>query len=345
MTNIFKLAIIFITLLSILTLTACTTQTEKITTEIPAVTSTAVTTAETTIESISVTEEITSTEKITEAIIEESPQPEFKDNYDITDEELLKKFDEADTLFECGQLFFNDGFGNFYSKENETPLQYKDSLLNYFTEDCIDNFLNIYGIADTLDNGLYGNIIEFTINEDDKSYYISQYDMKETDFIRLDITDFSNLSDYDTILAGGQERTDISIMDYEILVKSREENKITLSLIVWHSITECELVPNETILCKLENGNIVYTGVYSGVDKDGNTIVSETELTGTINEAVTEDSYPEYLEKFDFYLLYDENTLYLFDKNTDGSSVTEKINRNEYAQSLSFKDGRLSVVS
>lgn len=41
----------------------------------------------------------------------------------------------------------------------------------------------------------------------------------------------------------------------------------------------------------------------------------------------------------------DENTLYLFDKNTDGSSVTEKINRNEYAQSLSFKDGRLSVVS
>ncbi|MBQ8825846.1 MAG: hypothetical protein IJ007_02000 [Oscillospiraceae bacterium] len=296
-----------IILLSILTLTACTPQTAEITTETSAVTNTAVTTAETTNESTSVTEEITSAEKITEAIIEESPQPAFKDNYDITDEELLEKFDEADTLFERGMIFINDGSGNFYSKENKTPLQYRDRLLNYFTEDCIDSFLSIYGMADTPDNGLYGNIIEFTINEDAKSYYMTQHDKKETDFIRLDITDFSNLSDYDTVLAGGQERTDISIMDYEILIKSREENKITLSLIVWHSVPECELVPNETMLCKLENGNIVYTGVYIGVDKDGNAIISQTELTGTINESVTENSYPEYLEKFDFYLLYDEN--------------------------------------
>ena len=97
-----------ITLLSILTLTACTPQTEKITTETSAVTSTAVTTAETTIESTSVTEEIISTEKITEAIIEESPQPAFKDNYDITDEELLKKFDEAYDLYISEQVYYKN---------------------------------------------------------------------------------------------------------------------------------------------------------------------------------------------------------------------------------------------
>ena len=307
MTNIFKLAIIFITLLSIVTLTACTPQTEKITTETSDVTNTAVTIAETTIESTSVTEEIISTEKITEAIIEESPQPAFKDNYDITDEELLKKFDEAYDLYISGQWYTRNEDGIFLTNKGETVEQVRQKYLNYFTDEYMEAYYDIYGMyfeADSQDDHKAVRFLWYW-NSEEMLHQINHYGETYEDFIKLDIENLDNIAEYDIMNIGGEWTNEITISDTENIIK-RDENKIVFTKTVLHCIPEWDYEPAERYVYDVVDGKPIIIGLSGGLDEQDNRIILETDLAGKVDESITTDSEPYYIKSYEYVLIYDE---------------------------------------
>ncbi|MBQ8827159.1 MAG: hypothetical protein IJ007_08700, partial [Oscillospiraceae bacterium] len=275
-----------ITLLSILILTACTPQTTEFTTIISDITSTAVTATETTIESTSVTEENTSTEKITEAIIEESLQPAFKDNYDITDEELLKKFDEAYDLYISGQWYTRNEDGIFMTNKGETVEQVRQKYLNYFTDEYMEAYYDIYGLHSKADSTDEHKAILFLWywNSEEMLYRISQHGHKYEDFIKLDIENLDNIAEYDIMNIGGCFDTLITVYDTEEIIK-REDNKIILTKTVLH----CTPEQGSGTAYEVINGKPVIQGVHEK-DENGEFYIAETELTGTIDESITADT-------------------------------------------------------
>ncbi|MBQ8826171.1 MAG: hypothetical protein IJ007_03660 [Oscillospiraceae bacterium] len=293
-----------IILLSILTLTACARETEKVMTETSAVTSTAVTTAETTIESISVTEEITSAEKITEAIIEESPQPAFKDNYDITDEELLKKFDEAYALYISEQVYYKNENKIFLTKKGETAEQVRQKYLNYFTEDYMKNYYNIYGKYFEANSSDECKTIRFWVHPGEElDYQINHNGYSIDDFIKCDIeaVDHSaEYAEYDMMVIGGCFDTLITVYDTEEIIK-REDNKIILTKTVLH----CTPEQGNGTAYEVIDGKPVIQGVHEK-DENGEFYIAETELTGTIDESITADTRPYYINSYDYVLIFDE---------------------------------------
>ncbi|MDE6594453.1 MAG: hypothetical protein K2K44_00400 [Oscillospiraceae bacterium] len=214
---------------------------------------------------------------------------------DVTDKQLKELYEYAyETVY--GKEFLKDSNGNFLTKEGKNFDEYKEEFKQTFTDRYADEYFKL---------------------EKGGTYFRGDSQFLELFVLREEnsIDDISVFGGYSGIYVGfGAKGSDLSVRDNELTVTSRSDDKIVLTMTVWHVDPENELKIGEDYAYRLENGNLVIAGKFGGWDDNGNRIVIDDELSGTIAEVPVgsdksefyQKHYTDYLVKYDYNLVLDD---------------------------------------
>lgn len=231
-----------------------------------------------------------------------------------SDDELIEMFNSADKLRTA--FFYNDGKGNFLTDDGETVEQYRERFSQLFTNRFAEEFFEFYGY----DYSYYCSITDevnalwFNLYEDSVNYRIETHGDSWDDYQKLDFDNINSYTEYDAVFIGGGNRgDDISIVNHELRITEKSDDKITLTMTVWHCVPpDYEKKINEDYIYRLENGKLVIEGLFGGWTEDRNAIILDSELAGTIAEDITETSEPNYLVNYEYNMVI-EDGLWKFD--------------------------------
>lgn len=214
---------------------------------------------------------------------------------DITDEQLKKLYEYAYETVR-GKEFLKDSSGSFLTKEGKNLDEYKEEFKQTFTDRYADEYFKLEK------GGTYFR---------DGSQFLELFVLRKEN----SVDDISVFGGYSGIWVGfGDKGSDLSVRDNELTVTSRSDGKIVLTMTVWHVDPENELKIGEDYAYRLENGNLVIAGKFGGWDENGDQIVIDGELSGTIAEVPVGSGisefynkrYKNYLVKYDYDLVLDD---------------------------------------
>jgi len=239
---------------------------------------------------------------------------------DITDDKLKDMYLYAEKIATSSESFIKNTSGKFLNRTGETLVEFKERFEQTFTTNFSDKYFELYA---PIEMSISWDIptLWFCMYEEAVDYFIENNGYSESDFVKLTIDDLSNCKNYEAIQIGGSTKgSDISIRDKELIVTSRSDDKIVLTMTVWHQNPEYENKIGEDYVYHLENGNLVISGKFGGYDTDRKYIVIKDKLTGTIVDVpVGKDKsefystdYVNYLVKYDYNLVFD-NGVWKFD--------------------------------
>lgn len=222
----------------------------------------------------------------------------------ISDAEVIDLFHRAEQYQSQTMAFYNDGNGNFVSKDNKTPVQYYKEFNQVFTDKFTNHFFDLYGRE--VNTKIADKVFEFNLYEEDIDYSTNN-DNNLKKYLKLNIDDFSNFSEYDLIwIGGGSYKNDISIIDNELRIIEKNEDKITLVMTVWHCFPpDREMVVGNDYIYHLENGQLIIDGIFDGFDENENIIINNVD-TGKIASDITSTSRPHYLLEYKYTLIKEE---------------------------------------
>ena len=187
---------------------------------------------------------------------------------DITDDKLKDMYLCAEKLATSSESFVKSTDGKFLNGCGETPLEFKERFEQTFTANFTDKYFELYAPVD-ISMSWDVPTLWFCMHRNDVDYFIENNDYSESDFVKLTIDNMSNCEDYEAIQIGGYTKgSDISIEGNELIVSSRSDNKIVLTMTVWHQSPEYEYKIGKDYIYHLENGNLVILGKFGGYDAD-----------------------------------------------------------------------------
>lgn len=220
----------------------------------------------------------------------------------ITDNEIKEMYEYAYDMVR-GKEFLNDGNGNYLTQDGKDLDGYKEEFRRIFTDNYTDGYFK-------LENG---------------SVYFDGQNQRHLEILALqDINSIDDLRVFDNyvgIWVGlGDRGSDLSVAESELAVTYRSDEKIVLTVTVWHTNPDHEIKIDEDYIYHLENGKLIISGIFGGADENGEYIIVENELTGTAAEVpVSSDkskfyhtNYDNYLVKYDYNLVPD-NGVWKFD--------------------------------
>lgn len=214
---------------------------------------------------------------------------------DITDEQLKELYEYAyKTVY--GKEFLKDSNGSFLTEEGKNLDEYKEEFKQTFTDRYADEYFKL---------------------EKGGTYFRGDSQFLELFVLREEnsVDDISVFSECSGIYVGfGDKGSDLSVRDNELTVTSRSDDKIVLTMKVWHVDPENELKIGEDYAYRLENGNLVIAGKFGGWDENREQIVIDDELSGTIAEVPVGSDisefygkhYDNYVVKYDYNLVLDD---------------------------------------
>ncbi len=232
---------------------------------------------------------------------------------DISDDKLKDMYLYAENLMTSSESFIQNTGGKFLNESGETPAEFKKRFEQTFTTNFSNKYFELYAPTDM---SISWDIptLWFCMYKETVDYFIENNDYSESDFVKLEIDDLTNCKNYGAIQIGGYTKgSDISIHDNELTVTSRCDDKIVLTMTVWHQNPEYEKKIGKDYVYYLENGNLVISGKFGGVDEYGEDIIVEDELSGTIVDVpvgkdkyeFSHNQYDNYLVKYDYTLIFD----------------------------------------
>ncbi|MCM1059387.1 MAG: hypothetical protein NC452_03745 [Eubacterium sp.] len=250
---------------------------------------TAETTAAETAESTVTTtvEKVTTTAETTTVTTEETASPP-----ENSDSEVVELYNRAyETVL--GKEFYRNENGKFLTENGKNFDEYKAEFCQLFTDEYAEKYFKLSK------GGTY-----FRGDSQFQEIFVLQ-DENTVD----SIDDFNGFSGVWVGL--GDRGSDLSVMDSQMEVTYKNRDKITLTVTVWHSLPDRELTVGEDYLYRLENGSLVIAGKFGGFEENGNYIILENELSGTVADVPvggdkTEfygKKYENYLVKYDYTLL------------------------------------------
>ncbi len=230
----------------------------------------------------------------TEKTTENSVAAELANN--ISDSELKEMYERAYDMVR-GKKFINDGSGKFFTEEGKDLDGYKDEFRQIFT----DKYTNEYFKLEK--GGVY-----FDGNE---RQHLEIYTLRN----KNSVDDLNDFGSYAGIWVGlGDRGSDLSVADSELAVTYRSGDKITLTVTVWHTNPDHEVKIGEDYIYRLENGKLIVSGRFGGVDSNGKYIIVEDELSGTSANVpigkskydYSHKQYMNYLVKYDYNLAFED---------------------------------------
>lgn len=231
-----------------------------------------------------------------------------------SDEKIIEMFNSAEELRSA--YFFNDDNGSFLTKDGKTVDQYREDFSLLFTDRFAEDFFELYGYEYSyyISIGVMNKTLAFVLYDDDVNYRVETHGSSFEEFVKLDFGNISDYAHYDAIHIGGGERgSDISIVDHELRITEKSNDKITLTMTVWHcNPPDYEKKINEDYIYRLENGKLVIEGLFGGWTEDREAIILDSELSGTIAEDITETSEPNYFINYEYNMVI-EDGLWKFD--------------------------------
>ncbi len=195
-----------------------------------------------------------------------------------------------------GKEFYKDVNGNFLTKDGKNFDEYREEFKQIFTDRYAEEYFKL---------------------EKGGTYFRGDSQFLELFVLREENTvdDIHNFVGYSGIWIGlGDKGSDISVADNELEVTYRGKEKIVLTMTVWHTDPEHELKIGEDFIYHLENGRLIVSGKFGGIDDNGEYIIIEDELSGAVVD-VPEGSdisefynkhYDNYLVKYDYNLALDD---------------------------------------
>lgn len=212
----------------------------------------------------------------------------------ITDNEIKEMYECAYDMVR-GKEFFNDGNGNYLTQEGKDLDGYKEEFGQIFT----DNYINKYF---KLESG--------SVYYDGENHrHLEVFALQDTNNVD-DLSVFGN-NNYAGIWVGlGDRGSDLSVAGSEIAVTYRSDDKIILTVTVWHTSPGREAQIGEDYIYHLENGRLTVLGKFGGLDENGECIIIEDELSGTAADVpVGKDKSEFYNKHYDNYLVENDYTL------------------------------------
>ena len=214
----------------------------------------------------------------------------------ITDNEIEEMYECAYNMV-CGKEFLNDGNGNYLTQEGKDLDRYKEEFRQIFTSNYADEYFKLESGSVYFD-GQNQRHLEILVLQDINS-----------------IDDLRVFDNYVGIWVGlGDRGNDLSVADSELAVTYRSDDKIVLTVTVWHTNPDHEVKIDEDYIYHLENSKLIVSGKFGGIDENGEYIIIENELSGTIADVpvgndkykFSHSQYDNYLVKYDYNLVFDE---------------------------------------
>ncbi len=159
---------------------------------------------------------------------------------DISDDKLKDMYLYAENLMTSSESFIQNTGGKFLNESGETPAEFKKRFEQTFTTDFSNKYFELYAPTDM---SISWDIptLWFCMYKETVDYFIENNDYSKSDFVKLEIDDLTNCKNYGAIQIGGYTKgSDISIHDNELTVTSRCDDKIVLTMTVWHQNPEYE---------------------------------------------------------------------------------------------------------
>lgn len=215
---------------------------------------------------------------------------------DITDNEIKQMYECAYDMVR-GKEFLNDGNGNYLTQEGQDLDGYKEKFRSIFTDNYVDEYFKLE-IGSIYFDGQNQRHLEIFALQDGNS-----------------IDNLKVFDNYISIWVGlGDRGNDLSVADSEMTVTYRSNDKIVLTVTVWHTDPDHEVKIDEDYIYHLENGKLIVSGKFGGIDENGEYIIVENELSGTVADVpvgndkykFSHSQYDNYLVKYDYNLVFDE---------------------------------------